>query len=89
LANYHLEDLKFVTLVHPGDAISAGQLHTFDPVAFRNRLRRQLERAGIDKTRSFLFGAIDGEWDRGWSVFQPHAHFVGLNITNADLKALT
>jgi hypothetical protein len=88
LADYDLQELKFITLINPGDAISAGQLHTFDPVAFRNRLRRQLERSGIDKSRCLLIGAIDGEFDDGWTVFQPHAHFVGLNITSADLKPL-
>jgi len=85
LADYDLKDLSFITLINPADALPAGQLHTFGPVAFRNRLRRQLERAGIDKTRCFLIGGIDGEWDAGWSVFQPHTHFITLNITSADL----
>ncbi len=88
LAAYPAEDLRFLTLINPADALPAGELHTFDPRKLIHRLRRQLERAGIDKSESFLIGAVDGEWDEGWTVFQPHIHLITSGITKYDLKRL-
>ena len=81
---YDLEDLKFVTLINPADALPAGQLHTFNARNLIHRFRRQLERAGLQKSDTFIIGAVDGEWDAGWAVFQPHLHL----ITHKDNVAL-
>ena len=81
---YDLEDLKFVTLINPADALPAGQLHTFNARNLIHRFRRQLERAGLQKSDTFIVGAVDGEWDAGWAVFQPHLHL----ITHKDNVAL-
>jgi hypothetical protein len=83
-----LEGLQLLTLINPADAVPAGQLHTLNPRALINRLRRQLERAGIDKANCFLIGGVDGEWDAGWEVYQPHIHAVVWGITETDLEAL-
>jgi hypothetical protein len=47
-----------------------------------------LERTGIDKSGCFLIGGVDGEWDAGWELYQPHIHAVVWGITEADLEAL-
>ena len=88
LASYPLEDLRFLTLIKPDDAVVVGELHTFNPRRLINRLRRQLERAGISKDRCFVIGGVDGEWEEGWHVFQPHLHGITWGITNEDLKRL-
>jgi hypothetical protein len=89
VACYPLIELHLVTLINPSDAFSAGQLHNFDPTKLISRLRRQLERAGIAKVSAFLIGAVDGEWDAGWSVFQPHAHLLVWCVSNSALKTVT
>jgi hypothetical protein len=88
LDGYALEDLRFLTLINPAEAVAVEALHTFDPQAFVHRTRRQLERAGIDKRESFLIGGVDGEWDEGWELYQPHLHAVTCGITKDDLKRL-
>lgn len=88
LANYALADLRFVTLINPADAIPAGQLHTFDPKRLIDRTRRQLERVGVDKAQTFIIGTVDGEWDEGWWLYQPHIHAITWGITKAHLTAL-
>ncbi|MER9002216.1 MULTISPECIES: hypothetical protein [unclassified Mesorhizobium] len=54
-----------------------------------SRLRRQLERAGIAKGNAFLIGAVDGEWDAGWSMFQAHTHLLEWRVSNGPLEAVT
>lgn len=65
LAAYPLQDLRYLTLINPADALPAGHLRTFDPKKLVNRFRRQFERAGIDKSKSFIVAQLDGEWDEG------------------------
>jgi hypothetical protein len=66
LSHYDMDDLRAVTLIHPGDALHIGNLHEFNPRNLINRFRRQLERAGLPKSDTFIIGAVDGEWDEGW-----------------------
>ena len=82
--NYDWEELQVVTLINPADALPAGQLHTFNARNLIHHFRRQLERAGLQKSDTFIVGAVDGEWDAGWAVFQPHLHL----ITHKDNVAL-
>jgi hypothetical protein len=89
LEQYDISKLKLVTLINPADTRSAGQLHTCDVRKLVNRYRRQLERAGIEKSRAFLIGGLDGEWDAGWEVYQPHIHAITLGVTKSDLKTMT
>ena len=88
LSRYQLKDLRFLTLINPDDAVPAAKLHTLNPRALINRTRRQLERAGFDKTNCFLIGAVDGEWDEGWAVFQPHIHAVTWGVKKKNLERL-
>jgi hypothetical protein len=88
LASYPAAELVFVTLINPADEIPAGALHTFDPKKLINRTRRQLERLGIPKARVFLIGGVDGEWDEGWQVYQPHIHAIAWGVTKPQLRAL-
>lgn len=86
---YDISELKFVTLIHPADAVPAGQLHTCHVPKLINRYRRQLERAGIDKSITLLIGGVDVEWDAGYEVYQPHIHAITLGITKSDLRRMT
>ena len=88
LASYPLRELRFLTLINPSDAVPAGKLHQFNPRALITRLRRQLERAGFDKTNCFLIGGVDGEWDEGRRVYQPHIHAVTWGMKKKNLKRL-
>lgn len=88
LASYPITDLRLLTLINPADAIPAGQLHTFDPIKLVNRTRRQLERAGISKTNCFMISAVDGEWDEGSAIYQPHLHLITYGITKDVLSRL-
>ena len=88
LAGHPLKDLRYLTLINPADALPAGHLDELDPKKLVNRLRRQLERAGLDKTEAFLIGALDGEWDEGWEVFQPHIHAVTYHLPKTVLSTL-
>ena len=85
---YPPDELRLLTLINPVDARRAGQLHTFDPALAINRTRRQLERAGIDKSASFSIGQIDGEWDEGRHLYQPHLHAIALGVDQTALKTL-
>jgi hypothetical protein len=76
LAQYDWEDLRAITLINPADALHVGDLHKFNPRKLINRFRRQLERAGLSKSKTFIVGFIDGEWDEGWQLFQPHLHLI-------------
>jgi hypothetical protein len=88
LADYNVKDLRFVTLINPADALPAGDLHTFNPRKLINRFRRQLERAGLPKSETFLIGGVDGEWDEGWFLFQPHLHLITRKDNIALLKSI-
>jgi hypothetical protein len=88
LAQYDWEDLRAVTLINPGDALHVGELYTFNPRKLINRFRRQLERAGLPKSESFLIGAVDGEWDEGWFLFQPHIHLITHKANISLLKSI-
>lgn len=88
LAAYPLTDLRLLTLINPADAIAPGQLHTLGPMKLIARTRRQLERVGVAKKAVFLIGGVDGEWDRGWSLYQPHVHMVAFGVTAHQLAQL-
>lgn len=89
LSAYPVAQLAFVTVINPADAVRAGQLHAFDPKKLVARTRRQLERAGVDKRASFAIGFVDGEWDEGWDLYQPHLHIVAWGVAKADLMGLS
>lgn len=76
LSAYPAEELSFVTLVNPADAVRRNHLATFDPKRFVTKLRRQLQRAGFKAKTSFIIALIDGEWDEGRERYQPHVHAV-------------
>ncbi|MGV8838826.1 MAG: hypothetical protein ACWA6X_00835 [Bauldia sp.] len=85
LTNVPMSDLRFVTLICTGDEVAAGKLAAFDPTKLIARTRRQLDRAGIGaKSGAFLLGFVDGEWDEGWSVYQPHVHAIVHGISRRD-----
>lgn len=86
LAGIPIAELSFVTLICSDDALAAGKLASFDPKKLIARTRRQLDRAGVARTPgSFLIGYIDGEWDEGWNVYQPHLHLIVRGVARADL----
>lgn len=87
-AAYDPAAILFVTLINPADALQAGELRTLDPVALEARLRRQLERAGLEKNECALVGCLDGEWDAGWEIYQPHYHFLVGGISKPDLRSI-
>jgi hypothetical protein len=88
LHQHDWEDLRAVTLINPGDALHIGDLHEFNPRKLINRFRRQIERAGLPKSETFIIGAVDGEWDFGWFVFQPHLHLITFKGNITFLKSI-
>lgn len=88
LAQQPLNDLRYLTLINPADALPAGALHKLDPRKLIHRYRRQFERAGIDKSQAQIIAYLDGEWDAGWDLYQPHIHAVVQGVSKKALKAL-
>ena len=88
MANYPLSDLRQLTLINPADALAAGELATLEPRKLLTRYRRQFERAGIDKATSFIIAYLDGEWDDGRQLYQPHLHAITWRVDPSTLKAL-
>ena len=88
LHQHDWEELRAVSLINPADALPAGQLHKFNPRKLINRFRRQIERAGLSKPGTFIIGCVDGEWDEGWALFQPHIHLITHKDNIAILKSI-
>lgn len=86
---YDVNDVRFITLINSVDAIPVGQLRFFNPRRLIHRTRRQLERAGINKVGAFVIGAVDGEFDAGWEIYQAHLHCVAVGIDDLALAEMT
>lgn len=89
LNRYPIDELRFVTLINPADTVPAGSLGDFDARRMLIRRRRQLERTGLNKREAFFVGFLDGEWDDGWEVYQPHIHGISWNISAEEFEELT
>jgi hypothetical protein len=78
-------DLRLWTPIPIAEAVSAGQLHTLSPVRLTDALRQQLARSGIEGP---IMGGVDGEYDRGRGVWQPHFHLIVPNSLRPQLTNL-
>lgn len=86
-------NLVFLTIVLADVLILPGELHTFDPRAFKDRIAHLLDRAGLGNLP--VVGGIDFAltfWrDRNLTFWQPHLHVViwcPMGVAAADAMLL-
>ena len=83
------EDLLFVTLIPPDLRLQQGGLEGFEPRRFTERVRRQMQRAGLG--RIAVMGGVDISWEEdgngeGEGVWQPHLHLIVAGCSAKEIR---
>jgi hypothetical protein len=78
-------ELELWTVIPAAYVAPPGGLHTQSPITLQDALRQQLSRAGIAGP---IVGGIDGEYDEGRGVWQPHPHLIIPATLNRDIWKL-
>jgi hypothetical protein len=82
-------DLWFVTLV-PGDVrVAKGELEEFEPKRLTERVKRQMQRAGLGEIT--MVGGVDVSWEEDGDgesegVWQPHLHMIVAGCSGKAIK---
>jgi hypothetical protein len=83
------KDLSFVTLI-PGDLrVAKGELEGFEPKRFTERVKRQMQRAGLSEIT--VVGGVDVSWEEDGDgesegVWQPHLHMIVAGCSGEEIK---
>jgi hypothetical protein len=85
-------DWYAVNLVPPDLRFLRGQLHSFHPNVFKDRLRKQFERGKLGISRTAIVGGIDValqifEDPRRQPEWRPHAYFLVRGMAEGVIKA--
>ena len=82
-------DVLFVTLIPPDLRLQQGGLEGFEPRKFMERVRRQMQRAGLGGIA--IAGGVDVSWEEDGNgeregVWQPHLHLIVAGCETKQIK---